>query len=403
MGYPFSIGEQNAVFTFKHSINVFFVTLMCLFSGLSSADIGVIPKEKETFDSYLSRVQLFLENNKRIINADNKQAEIAAVMPYEYLPANNCDGRSVGLLLSHGLSDSPYGLRSLAQELSQGCVHVRVVLLPGHGSAAEDLIEVRRQDWQQTFDRSAMSLKNDVEFLYVGGFSTGGALALQFTQEYSNMVEGVVLFSPLLKINSSIDWLSPILEPVVTWLDHEESDDYAKYGSIPVPAIAQAYKTAKEIRSSLVEKPLINVPVFIALAEEDATVDSSVTRSVFDQFLTHPKGQMVMYSSQSENRHEGRMRVINAYLPEQRITGLSHTSIHGSPHDAHYGLQGDYRICDFISDEHDFTRCKTENSIWFGEKGERLNSKSSYGARITWNPYFDELIKDVVQFIQPNS
>ena len=78
-------------------------------------------------------------------------------------------------------------------------------------------------------------------------------------------------------------------------------------------------------------------------------------------------------------------------------------SIHGSPYDKHYGIKGDYRICDFIKDEGDFQRCKTEPNIWFGEKGELLNSKSSYGARITWNPYFNSLVEDVIQFIQSNS
>ncbi len=402
MGYLFLVGERNAVFTFKSSTNALFVILICLLSGFANADIGVIPQEQEPFSTYLSRVEVFLENNKQILNSNNKQAEIEAVMPYEYRPAEHCGESSVGLLLSHGLSDSPYGLRQLARKLNDACIHVRVILLPGHGSVAEDLIDVHRDDWQNTFDRSALTFQHEVDSLYVGGFSTGGALALTFAQEYSDKTQGVVLFSPLLKINSSIDWLSPLLAPVLTWLDHDETDDYAKYASIPVPAIAQAYKTAKTIRQNLAANPLSSVPVFVALPEDDATVDSSVTRNVFDQYLIHPKGQMLLYSSQLENHFKDRVRVINTYLPEQKITGLSHTSVHGSPNDGHYGENGDYRICDFISDLEDFTRCKTEDSIWFGEKGELLNSKSSHGARLTWNPYFDDLVKDVVQFIHSN-
>ncbi|MCZ2722531.1 alpha/beta fold hydrolase [Marinomonas sp. 15G1-11] len=377
--------------------------LSFLFASLSYAGIGVIPQTDEAFEEYLLRVDTFLQQNKQILMVGNKQQEIQAVMPFEYFPAAHCKGETKGLLLSHGLSDSPYGMRSVAQRLSENCVHVRVILLPGHGTRAEDLIDVTREDWRQTFNRSALTFKGEVDSFFVGGFSTGGALALNFAVDHSDDVEGVVLFSPLLKINSGIDWLSPFLSPVLTWLDHEETDDYAKYASIPVPAIAEAYKTAKELRSRLHEKPLSSVPVFIALADQDATVDSAVTQSIFSKSLVNKKSQMLIYSSEMENQTQSRTRVINAYLPHQKITGLSHMSIHGSPKDPHYGSEGDYRICDFLSDEESFQRCKTEPSIWFGEKGELLSSKSAYGARITWNPYFNLLVEDIIQFIKSNS
>ncbi|WP_240009599.1 alpha/beta hydrolase [Marinomonas algicola] len=387
----------------KQIISVLCVSFSCLFIPLSHAGIGVIPQEKETFSDYVIRVESFLQQNKKILDPQNKQQEIQAVMPFEFLPSADCKGASTGLLLSHGLSDSPYGMRSIARLLSESCIHVRVVLLPGHGTGAEDLIDVTREEWRQVFNRSALTLKAEVDSFFVGGFSTGGALALDFALSHPDITQGAVLFSPLLKINSSIDWLSPILSPIITWLDHEETDDYAKYASIPVPAIAQAYKTAKELRNRLDTTPLSDVPVFIALPDQDATVDSAVTQEIFSNSLIHKKSQMLIYSSDMENQTQTRISVQKVYLPEQKITGLSHMSIHGSPDDKHYGIKGDYRICDFDKDKGDYKRCKSEPNIWFGEKGELLNSKSTYGARITWNPYFDSLVEDVVQFIQSNS
>ena len=158
----------------KQAINVFYVMLSFLFASLSYAGIGVIPQTDEAFEEYLLRVDTFLQQNKQILMVGNKQQEIQAVMPFEYFPAAHCKGETKGLLLSHGLSDSPYGMRSVAQRLSENCVHVRVILLPGHGTRAEDLIDVTREDWRQTFNRSALTFKGEVDSFFVGGFYERG-------------------------------------------------------------------------------------------------------------------------------------------------------------------------------------------------------------------------------------
>ena len=359
----------------------------------------------EAFSQYLERADLYLSKNKEWVDTENISRELAAVMPFELLPdVSRCkEQEKIGVLLSHGLSDSPFSMRDSAYAMQDACYHVRVVLLPGHGTKAEDLLTVSRDDWRRTFHNAAESFRNDVDTLYVGGFSTGGALAAEYAWKNSDKVAGVVLFSPVFKVNSGVDWLSPWLALVKNWLDHYPTDDFAKYASIPVPAIAEVYKLSKEARRLILDEPK-SLPVFIALSEEDQTVDSSVTETVFKNGMIGATNQMVMYSLHRADSQKNRIRTYNTYWPEFNILGLSHMAIHGNPNNPYYGELGEYRICSwYLSDEALYDACRTDQTNWFGEQSDTLLEKSPHAGRVSWNPRFHELMENITYFMQENA
>jgi len=359
----------------------------------------------ESFSHYLVRAKAYLNENKEWLNDGDKPRELAAVTPFELLPdPKQCERKkSVGILLSHGLSDSPFSMRDPASALQKACYHVRVILLPGHGTKSEDLLNVSRDDWRATFRNAADQFRKDVDVLYVGGFSTGGALAAEYAWQHADSVAGAVLFSPVFKVNSSIDWLAPWLALVKDWLDNNPSDDFAKYASIPLPAIAEVYKLSKEVRYLILENPK-TLPVFIALSEDDQTVDSSVTEKVFKQGMVGPKSQMVMYSKNQMSANTDRIKVYNTNWPESNILGLSHMAVHGSPDNAYYGAMGEYRICGwYLSDKPLYDACRTDKANWFGERSDDLLEKSPHAARVSWNPDFDSLMQEVVFFLKANA
>ncbi|TBR40857.1 alpha/beta fold hydrolase [Marinomonas agarivorans] len=379
-------------------------TLVLFFSvslnaGSISFEIG------ESFDEYLDRVSRYLDEEKRWINSSNKSFEKAAVMPFDIKASDNCSSKT-GILFLHGLSDSPYSLKSLSQALKTDCVWVRGVLLDGHGTKAEDLLDVSRNDWRKTVKTFADDLSINVDKLYVVGFSTGGGLALDYaaTTKIGNL-SGLVLISPLLKINSSVDWLLVALSPFLNWLDNHESDDYAKYLSVPVPAMKEVYKLAGEVRKVLIKKSF-EIPVFIAASMQDATLDTSVTLNYFSNSLVHPLSEMKLYDAnakESRPMHDKRVQVMSSYYNEFKISSLSHLAVHISPDDPHYGKNGDYRNCSWYIDKPEFQLCKSDLNNWYGEQGDLLKSKSEYGARITWNPAFNELVTEISGFIERTS
>ena len=82
------------------------------------------------------------------------------------------------VLLIHGLTDSPFLFHDLAYEFYQQGFSVRTLLLPGHGTAPSALIETKESEWRKA-TRYAMSRAiADFDQVYLGGFSTGGALIL---------------------------------------------------------------------------------------------------------------------------------------------------------------------------------------------------------------------------------
>ena len=384
-----------------------FCLLMLLISVKGSAaekHAAFVFEQGESFAHYLVRAERYITDNKVWVNEEDKPRELNAVMPFELLPDTKaCVGRpNIGVLLSHGLSDSPFSMRDSALALQAACFQVRVILLPGHGTKAEDLLHVSRQDWRNTFRHAADQFAKEVDALYVGGFSTGGALATEYAWQNTDSVAGAVLFSPVFKVNSGIDWLAPWLALVKDWLDQDSSDDFAKYASIPLPAIAQVYKLSKEVRHLVLDNPK-NVPVFIALSEDDQTVDSSVTEEVFKQGMIGLKSQMLVYSRDQVSANTDRIKVYNTDWPEFKIFGLSHMAVHGNPNNPYYGESGEYRVCGWHrSDDALYQQWRSDQGNWFGEKSDALLEKSPHAARVSWNPEFDSLMQSLKRFIEEN-
>jgi pimeloyl-ACP methyl ester carboxylesterase len=86
-------------------------------------------------------------------------------------------------LLLHGLTDSPYSLRRVAEILHEQGFHVVGLRLPGHGTAPSGLLSVRWRDWMAATELAAghlrSRLEDDLPFLVVG-YSNGAALAVLY-------------------------------------------------------------------------------------------------------------------------------------------------------------------------------------------------------------------------------
>jgi predicted alpha/beta-fold hydrolase len=95
---------------------------------------------------------------------------------YELVPPGQAQG---AVLLVHGLSDSPYSMRGLAETfLAQG-YYVLALRMPGHGTVPAGLLDVSWEDWYGAVVLAAQHAAAQVgpgkPFL-AGGHSTGAAL-----------------------------------------------------------------------------------------------------------------------------------------------------------------------------------------------------------------------------------
>ena len=179
------------------------------------------------------------------------------------LEADNPRG---GILMLHGLTDSPYSVRSLAEELQAQGFWVVGLRLPGHGTIPAELTRIEWEDWVAAVDLGAYHVRDkigpDLPF-YIAGYSNGGALAVEYSLRAINgenvpRPEGLVLISPEIALPSIAAMakfqLALARFPGLGKLAWEsimmEYDPY-KYNSFPVNAGEQAYRLTQQIQVQL--------------------------------------------------------------------------------------------------------------------------------------------------------
>jgi len=79
---------------------------------------------------------------------------------------------------------------------------------------------------------------------------------------------------------------------------------------------------------------------------------------------------------------------------------LSHVSVHVSPENSHYGVNGDYRNCGLRSrrSAEDVKRCENAENVTYG-LWSQSESADEIWAISTFNPKFDAFTDQIDQFL----
>jgi pimeloyl-ACP methyl ester carboxylesterase len=188
--------------------------------------------------------------------------------PFEYevnwnrsfeLAVDNLRG---GILMLHGLTDSPYSIRSLAEELQAQGFWVGGLRLPGHGTIPAELTRMKWQNWAAAANLGANRVRArigpDLPF-YIVGYSNGGALAVEYSLWILNGEDipdpaGLILISPeldlpavaaLAKFQLALSRLPGLGK--LAWESVMMEYDPFKYNSFPVNGGEQAYRLTERI------------------------------------------------------------------------------------------------------------------------------------------------------------
>ncbi len=369
------------------------------------------------FDAYMEKTRQMVEQTREDLedlNGPGRAEIIGANTPFELVPdpawyPQNDDGKFAnGVLLIHGLSDSPYHMRQIGNHLRDKGFLVRAMLLPGHGTVPGDLISVRYEEWIKAVRYGVQRMAPRVERLFVAGFSTGGALGVYHSLVYDD-IQGLLLFSPALAVKSPMAFLAPLVSFVKTWLGKEDDLDFAKYESFTTNAGAQIYKLTQAIDQLVEEKgKRLSIPVFTALSHEDATVDAEYYIKFFENYVTHPQSRVLLYTSRPlpELAGNSRVELLNSRVDKEDgrpIVNFAHTSITLPPHDPHYGNQGEYRNCLHYGRSSEERRiCLSGKALVLGEKGSKdPESRKKYETlqRLTYNPLYEDMMDRMDSFL----
>jgi len=225
------------------------------------------------------------------------------------------DAPVAGALLLHGLSDSPYSMRTLAERLHAEGLHVLVLRVPGHGTAPVGLVDVEWQDMAAAVKIGMRHLRDatpDVP-LYAVGYSNGGALAVQYALSALQdgtlpTLDGLVLLSPEIGISrlaafaiwqerlghvlglGKLSWSSILLEY-----------DPFKYGSFAINAGKLAHELTIEIQNRIgrvgAEGALDRFPPLLAFQSVvDATVSApALVHGLFERLPAGGDHELVLF------------------------------------------------------------------------------------------------------------
>jgi len=221
---------------------------------------------------------------------------------------------TAGVLLLHGLSDSPYSMRALGERLHKSGAWVLGLRLPGHGTAPSGLVETRWQDMAAAARLAARRVKEaaaDKPF-YVIGYSNGAALTIEYTLATldDNKLPGptgVVLLSPEIgvdKIAAFAVWQARLghllgLEKLA-WNSVIPEYEPFKYGSFSINAGDLAYRITNHIQERLsvmqdTGKLASMPPVLAFQSSADATVKPEALVDNFFARLPASSHQLVLY------------------------------------------------------------------------------------------------------------
>jgi alpha-beta hydrolase superfamily lysophospholipase len=172
------------------------------------------------------------------------------------------------VLLLHGLTDSPYAMRPLAERLHEQGFLVVGLRLPGHGTAPGALLEADWKDWAAAVRLAARDLaqrNGSGRKLYMVGYSTGAALAVEYALarlqgEDLPPVEKLVLLSPAIGVSPAAAfavWQARLAGWLgirkLAWIDVLPEYDPYKYSSFPVNAADQIYAGTRLIEKRIAE------------------------------------------------------------------------------------------------------------------------------------------------------
>ncbi len=185
-------------------------------------------------------------------------------------------GPRIGVVVSHGFTGSPHGVREWALSLAGAGFAVRLPLLPGHGTSWQELARTRWQDWHAALDAAYLELAEECDVVVAAGLSMGGALALRIAA--TRPVAGVVAVNPALVIDDPRAPLAGVLKYVLKSTP-AIANDILKPGmdecAYPRTPVAAAHELNRMLKDTVRLLPRITAPVRVYRSAADHVVSET--------------------------------------------------------------------------------------------------------------------------------
>lgn len=240
-----------------------------------------------------------------------------------------------GVLLLHGLTDSPYSMRRIGEIFYAQGFYVLALRMPGHGTVPAALKEAHWEDWVAASRIGVRHVRErigkDAPFV-IAGYSNGGGLAVKYSLDAlfdpgMPRADRLVLFSPeigimpVANISNSLKLLSffPYFEQS-EWESIEPEYDPFKYNSFPLNAAQQAYNLTAVLQRQVDEAREAGIfgdfpPVLTFLSWIDSTVETSTTIDQLYGKLENKGSELVIFDI-------NRLDLLSSFIPKAKKVPL---------------------------------------------------------------------------------
>jgi alpha-beta hydrolase superfamily lysophospholipase len=227
-------------------------------------------------------------------------------------PAGDIAG---GALLVHGLTDAPYSMRAIGEDLRARGYLVVALRMPGHGTVPAGLTDVTWEDWVAAARLGVRHLRSAIgpdKPLVLVGYSNGGAIVLKYALD---ALEGsgdpkaakIVLLSPMLGV-TPLAWMARVISmlgPIpafekARWLDVYPEYNPFKYNSFAANAGLQTWRLTTTLQAQITRAAEAGLasqlpPILTFHSLVDATVSTpAVVHALYD-VIADERSELVLF------------------------------------------------------------------------------------------------------------
>ena len=339
--------------------------------------------------------------------------DLAWRLPFAFEPNEPCadDGARGGILMVHGLTDSPATMRSLGRRLARACFHVRAIALPGHGTAPGELTWATVEEWLAAVRYGLNSFQGVASPVFGVGLSTGAGLLyahlLETAGDATIPLAGLVALSPgtegprglspwTVRL-AKMSWLTPRGRyPDGVYPDRNPG----RYQGSPQPALYQYLRLQKRLGDPSTGQRL-SVPSLFVMSIDDLTVPPDKVMTFFCERLTGPK-RFLLLNGRDDQRQCADIETMSAAAPDVRE--VAHAAVPNAPDHPVFGRQGFVDCRHYWPvDRNAWHRCKSSSlsdpNVVFGNPIP-ANSERFILRQSSFNPAFTPMADRIVSFLQ---
>ncbi len=205
-----------------------------------------------------------------------------------------------GVLLLHGFTGTPAHMRLIGEGLAQRGFRVRSILMPGHGTRPEDMMNVSWQDWLLSARLAAREMAGAHRYFSVAGLSMGGVLSLILSQEMDvtacvPIAAPIRIFNPFRRVAR---WMAPFVPMVHKGPGEKQVEDphtyHIGYASYPTRSVHDLSVLMDRAEKDLA---LIHAPVLAIQSKGDQTVRPISPRLILEGVSSREKAMLWLETS----------------------------------------------------------------------------------------------------------